>query len=143
MLRVDELCKPIIARAEINHETYKLLYAQCVEHIKRKHECGCTITLYHVPEFVFGRPPFTHAHAIRYVAEKLRRGKFDVKVDGPVLHIDWEARIREACRKARREAMREVSKGGSKPIVGTKDKKKTKEEPLSVRLARLLNKQTR
>jgi len=135
MLRVDELCKPIIERAAVNHETYKLLYTQCVEHIKRKHACGCTITLYQVPDFVLGRPPFTHAHAIRYVSEKLRRGKFDVKVDGPVLHIDWEARIREACRKARR------TKRTSGPARLEKHvKTKTKEEPLSVRLARLLKK---
>ena len=136
MLRVDELCKPIIQRAEMNHETYKMLYIQCVEHIKRKHACGCTITLYQVPDFVWGRPPFTHAHAIRYVSEKLRRGKFDVKVDGPVLHIDWEARIREACRKAKRVKHKATSASTAKPL----KHKAEKEEPLSVRLARLLKK---
>lgn len=139
MLSVEELCRPILARATVNHETYKMIYLQCVEHVKRKHESGCTITLFHVPEFVFGRPPFTHAHAIRYVAEKLRRGKFDVKVDGPVLHVDWEARIRDVCRrvkaqdeKARKKKAKQAKKSGTHA--------KKKEEPLSVRLERLLKK---
>lgn len=143
MFSVDDLCQPILARATLNHETYKMLYMQCVEHIKRKHEAGCTITLYHVPEFVFGRPPFTHSHAIRYVAEKLRRGKFDVKVDGPVLHVDWEARIQEICRKVKAKEARARKKKAQKAAHKAAKKAKKaaqKDEPLSVRLERLLKK---
>jgi hypothetical protein len=139
MFSVEELCRPILARATMNHETYKMLYMQCVEHIKRKHEAGCTITLFHVPEFVFGRPPFTQSHAIRYVAEKLRRGRFDVKVDGPVLHVDWEARIRAVCRKIKAKE----AKARKKKAKATKKRAKqrvAKDEPLSVRLERLLKK---
>ena len=138
MFSVDVLCQPILARATMNHETYKMLYLQCVDHIKRKHEAGCTITLYHIPEFVFGRPPYTHAHAIRYVAEKLRRGKFDVKVDGPVLHIDWELRIRDICRKVKAKEAKARRKTSKATKVGTRPAKK--DEPLSVRLERLLKK---
>ena len=143
MFSVENLCQPILARASMNHETYKMLYMQCVEHIKRKHEAGCTITLFHVPEFVFGRPPFTHDHAIRYVAEKLRRGKFDVKVDGPVLHVDWEARIQEICRrvKAKEAKARKKQAMIAKQRAKQKAKQKArKDEPLSVRLERLLKK---
>ena len=149
MLSVDDLCKPILERAKTNHETYKLVYTQCVDHIKRKHEAGCTITLYQVPDFVLGRPLFTHAHAIRYIAEKLRRGKFDVQVDGPVLHIDWEARIKEACRKKVKRPRPLVPPPPPPPAKKrTPAKKKTPppkkkapppgEEPLSIRLKRLL-----
>lgn len=142
MLSVDDLCKPLLKRAEINHETYKLLYTECVEHIKRKHESGCTITIYHVPDFLLGRPIFTHAHAIRYITEKLRRGKFDVTVDGPVLHIDWETRIKEACRR-RAKKLRPPPPPPLPPKKRAASKKKQqpkpKEEPLSVRLKRLLN----
>jgi hypothetical protein len=127
MLSVDDLCKPLLKRALINHETYKILYTECIQHIKRKHESGCTITLYHVPDFLLGRPIYTHAHAIRYITEKLRRGNFDVIVDGSVLHIDWDARIKEVCRRKTK-----------KPPA--KKRAPRKEEPLSVRLQRLLKK---
>ena len=83
-----------------------MLYTQCIDHIKRKHESGCTITIFNVPGFVLGRPTFTHTHAVRYVAEKLCRGKFDVKVDGPLIYIDWEARIKEARNPGKRTSAR-------------------------------------
>lgn len=155
MLSVDDLCQPLIERANINHETYKMLYTQCIEHIKRKHESGCTITLYCVPDFVLGRPPFTHSHAVRYVADKLRLGKFDVKVDGPVLHIDWEARIRELKRKTTRKPRKTIAdkeesrKPAAHKAVASKEvherhvktvKISKPTEPLSVRLERLLKK---
>ena len=141
MLSVDDLCKPMIARSNMNHETYKMLYTQCIDHIKRKHESGCTITIFNVPGFVLGRPTFTHTHAVRYVAEKLCRGKFDVKVDGPLIYIDWEARIKEACRKESRTRMktRRVTALNTHPPCPVKSKAPSS-EPLSVRLERLLKK---
>lgn len=148
MLSVDDLCKPVLERAQMNHETYKMLYTQCIEHIKRKHETGCTITIFCVPDFVLGRPTFTHSHAIRYISEKLRRGKFDVKVDGPLIHIDWEARMKEACKKARKIKQRKDPKSTRRDVrdmrnikeIRVQGKKERPTEPLSVRLERLLNK---
>jgi hypothetical protein len=136
MLSVDDLCKPLIQRSKVNHETYKLIYNECIEHIKRKHEVGCTITLYDVPSFVLTRPIYTHAHAIRYVTEKLRKGKFDVTPDGSVLHIDWEDRLKEAYRK-RAKKLRPPPP--PPPAPPSKKKAPAKVEPLSVRLQRLLN----
>ena len=152
MLSVDDLCKPIIARAQMNHETYKMLYTQCIEHIQRKHDTGCTITLFYVPDFVLGRPCFTHSHAVRYISEKLRRGKFEVQIDGPVIHIDWEARIKEACKRAKHAKMKDKPQKRGQTHENRQDNKYIKEitvkhkkdqlEPLSVRLERLLKKST-
>lgn len=142
MLSVDDLCKPMIARSNMNHETYKMLYTQCIDHIKRKHESGCTITIFNVPGFVLGRPIFTHTHAVRYVAEKLCRGKFDVKVDGPLIYVDWEARIKEACRKESKMRMktRRVPSYTKPCSVRSNAPSSQSLEPLSVRLERLLKK---
>jgi Family of unknown function (DUF5759) len=95
LLTIAELAKPDLAAASENHETYKSLYNSCVAKIKQCHEAKCTQTTYRVPEFVFGRPLFNHMHAINYVAEKLRRGRFDVSRDmhPGVLLIDWKRRL--------------------------------------------------
>lgn len=132
MLTVAHLSKPILDRSVLNHQTYKSIYEACVQHIKRKHATGCTITLFEVPAFVLGRPLYTHAHAIRYVAEKLRRGKFDVKEDGAMLHIDWGASLKKR--------MQHYTKKKKKnPVTSSTPQKKPKDakEPLSVRLERL------
>lgn len=128
MLTVHELSKPNIERAHKNHETYKMLYGTCVQHIKRKHAAECTTTIYTVPEFVLGRPTYQHTHAVRYVSEKLRRGGFDVHTgENGILTIDWS--------KGVRKALKSPSQRRQKP-----ERSKTKEidgVPLSVRLANL------
>lgn len=119
MLSVNDLSKPTLERATKNHETYKMIYTTCAEHIKRKHAAGCNTTIYMVPEFLFGRPTFTQSHAVRYVSDKLRKGGFDVHADGSTMTIDWSKGIRRAIRASSK-----------------KTPKKT-DVPLSVRLANL------
>lgn len=130
MLTVSDLSQPNIQRAQKNHETYKLLYLKCAEHIKRKHSVGCRTTIYDIPEFVVGRPTFTHSHAIRYVSDKLRRGGFDVhKDEHGVLTIDWTRGVRRALRRS--DDKRRQKKKSTKPASDPKA------VPLSIRLANL------
>lgn len=92
-LTVGDLTTKDRERVKQNHETYKMLYKQCVEHIRRRNDMGSTSTTYFVSEYVLGRPLFTHLHAVRYIKEKLERGKFYVEIDpvSKALVIDWGA----------------------------------------------------
>ena len=64
-LKVGDLTSRDRERVKKNHETYKMLYKQCVDHIRRLNDMGTTSTTYFVSEYVLGRPLFTHSHAIR------------------------------------------------------------------------------
>lgn len=81
-----------LKRAEVNHQTYKQLFQACCERIRRRAAMprAPDAMLFVVPPFVWGRPPFKHAHAIRYVAEKLRRNGFEAEEAQPgTLHVRW------------------------------------------------------
>jgi hypothetical protein len=90
-LTVGELTTKDRERAKQNHETYKMLYKQCTDHIKRQNDMGSTSTTYYVSEYVLGRPIFKRSHAMRYIASKLEHGKFHVVTDpgSGYLWIDW------------------------------------------------------
>jgi hypothetical protein len=90
-LTVGELTTKDRERAKQNHETYKMLYKQCTDHIKRQNDMGSTSTTYYVSEYVLGRPIFKRSHAMRYIAGKLEHGKFHVATDPGTgyLWIDW------------------------------------------------------
>ena len=100
-LKVGDLTARYRERVKKNHETYKMLYKQCIDHIKRRNEMGATSSTYFVSEIVVGRPLFTHSHAIRYIQEKLERGKFHVEVDPVSKHltIDWGQEKEKQIRK--------------------------------------------
>lgn len=136
MLTVSTLTKPLLDRAIVNHTTYKLIYNQCAEHIKRKNTADCTTTLFNVPEFMIGRPTFTHAHAVRYVSEKLRKGGFNVQVEGALLIISWKNSVKEE------SAKQAQVKAKAKKRQKDNDKSSSSSshiEPLSLRLERLNN----
>ena len=139
MLRVSDLTGKELDRARQNHETYKSLYAKCAEHIKRRNEMGHTVTRYHVPGFVVGRPLFNHAHAVRYIREKLERGKFEVVQHGSgELVIDWTTQKKRVIRKqAPKQAIVDDVPRPVRDRHVDKTKKTKIDEPLHVRLARL------
>ena len=91
-MRVEEVHDIRMKRAQVNHQTYKQLYQACCERIRRRAavpNAACAM-YYQVPAFVWGRPPFTHSHAARYVSEKLRRNGFHVTEPCPgTLYVDW------------------------------------------------------
>jgi hypothetical protein len=156
-LKVGDLTSRDRERVKKNHETYKMLYKQCVDHIRRLNDMGTTSTTYFVSEYVLGRPLFTHSHAIRYIVEKLERGKFYVEVDPVSKHliIDWGAEKQKQVRRkvpgdlgidARRfreggQSTRKA-RGEESIALGSKKKEKRKkhvpiQEPLSMRISRL------
>lgn len=139
MLTINELVQPTIAKSNRNHETYKAMYDDCAAHIKRMNDAGGRETTWTVPAFVFGRPPFTHRHAMNYVSEKLRRGGFSVAETGDEgkLHVDWKNASLQTARtiRAKMEAAGRVSKKNKSTPV--KKKAAEKSEPLSVTLERL------
>jgi hypothetical protein len=148
MLRVSDLTKREIERAKQNHETYKMLYEKCAEHIKIRNEMGNTSTRYLVPGYLVGRPVYSHGHALRYIRDKLHRGSFTTEVIDGELLIDWGREKRRAIRKqtsrdigdpsgGKKKSKRRRSSGGSERHRSRERGRKPIEEPLSLRLARL------
>lgn len=93
-MRIEDVHNIQLKRAQTNHDTYKALYLACCNRIK--HQAGMAnapkAMHYQVPPLVWGRPPFKHAHAIRYVTEKLQRSGFKVSALGPhdgLLYVEW------------------------------------------------------
>lgn len=82
-----------LERAKVNHETYKDLFRLCCERIRRRAGVRLAPPAMHfqVPPFVWGRPPFQHSHAVRYVSEKLSRNGFRVTPSSTpsLLLVEW------------------------------------------------------
>jgi len=139
-LSIRELEQKDAQRAKTNHETYKMIYNLCANHIRRQHGTGNTFTLYAVPTFVIGRTPYVHSHAVRYTVEKLERGGFTVHTDEKspgVLLVDWTKtpqpqRQEQASQKSSPKKKKKTRKEKSKP--------RKIQEPLNVRIARLQSK---
>lgn len=118
-LTVVELHERRKKLAEINHETYRRLYAMCTHQIVRLQDVRppvdcCSFT---VPEHIITRPPYKRHHAGRYVKEKLERYGFSVTMqDEWTLDICW----------ARPKKPR---KRPAPPPQPTKKKKPKKKEP--------------
>jgi hypothetical protein len=75
-----------------NHESYKLIYDRLSKNLSELSAANPSATtyLFSVPSFLFGRPLFSHSHAIRYVYEKALRHGFGVTVlQNGVLALDW------------------------------------------------------
>lgn len=94
-MRIQDVHAIQLKRARVNHETYKQLFQGCCDRIRRRATIPGAPRCMHytVPPFVWGRPPYTHAHAERYVSEKLARNGFRVTHAAPgVLLVDWSLR---------------------------------------------------
>lgn len=93
-MRIEDVHAIQLKRAEVNHRTYKSIFESACDRIRRRAIIpnAPRDMLFRVPPFVWGRPPYAHAHAIRYVTEKLRRNGFKVSPDAGdpgTLHVDW------------------------------------------------------
>lgn len=148
MLTVGELKKSHDKRASTNHETYKFLYNQVAEHIKKRDAAGFVDAHYTVPAFVIGRPPYTHSHALRYVTDKLSLGNFRVTRHDSMLHVEWGSVIRQQQRQARRQHLmaqqrkrrlvaRQHSNQRAAPKQLQQQQRRGAAEPLSKKLERL------
>lgn len=105
-MRIEDVHAIQLQRARVNHETYKGLFEACCSRIRRRALLPKAPQHVHyaVPPFVWGRPPFKHSHALRYVSEKLRRNGFDVAESSPgVLLVQWKPAAAAAPRPASRK----------------------------------------
>lgn len=130
-MRIEDVHAIQLRRAQVNHETYKGLFEACCSRIRRRALLPKAPQHVHyaVPPFVWGRPPFKHSHALRYVSEKLRRNGFDVSESAPgVLLVQWKPAARPKRPKARAAAKKDSGKAKKEP---------KKESKLSARLAAL------
>lgn len=90
MVTADEARQMRSKKGNINHETYKMIYAKIQNKIHNAASKGKTATEFVVPPFLPGRPMFSVNHAVRYTRDKLRYNGFTVSVDNDVLMIDWK-----------------------------------------------------
>lgn len=113
-LTVRDLADMRHARANVNHETYKMLLRQLHDRVRARAANKFTDLAFQVPPLVPGRPLYAVSHASRYLAEKMRRGGFDVAVDAPhpdvhTLHVSWARGVRaSAAQKPPRPPPREA-----------------------------------
>ena len=108
MLTVADLQRDRQAKALVNHETYKQLLHQVQRLLRTRADNRGTDLLWPVPPLVPGRPLYTVSHAARYVAEKLRRGGFQVLAASPqpgvhVLYITWSVAPPKDGQRTRRQ----------------------------------------
>ena len=84
-----------LERGRVNHKTYRMIFDQIRRKIRAQAAMKETSLTTKVPLHVPGRPPFDHSHAIRYVCEKLRLGKYDVQTyhtpNGCYIEVSWKA----------------------------------------------------
>ena len=81
-------------RSNTNHETYRMLYGQvqtALQEHARNHP-KVYFLAWKVPPYMYGRPLYRHAHAVRYIAEKLSHAGFKVSPApgaADMLIVDW------------------------------------------------------
>ena len=61
-----------LAKKNVNHETYKMLFHMTIQRIRSRCEMNQTRFQYRIPNFLLGRPTINTKHAARYVSEKLK-----------------------------------------------------------------------
>jgi len=91
MVHVKDIHAMHRERSNVNHETYKGLFAECCARIKNRAAMRHLpqAVVYTVPPMVWGRPPYKHHHAVRYVSEKLQRNGFEVHEAHGALAVSW------------------------------------------------------
>ena len=91
----SELHAVRLEKGRVNHATYKMVYGQIEERIRRVARMKATDLTTKVPCHVPGRPVFDVSHAARYVVEKLRLAGFEADArpaeDGNVfVWVSWK-----------------------------------------------------
>jgi len=82
-----------LAKRNVSHETYKLIFEMIINRIKNKAEMNQTSLRYRIPHFLVGRPAINVHHAARYVSEKLRfygyKSSFHEIQGNYFVDVDW------------------------------------------------------
>lgn len=90
MLSLAEIATMRNARADVNHETYKLILEQCM-HTIRPHVLYSNSVDYTLPPWIPGRPLYDLDHAIRYLTDKLSYHGYTVTRKGThTIKVGWK-----------------------------------------------------
>ena len=84
-----------LAKSNVSHETYKIVFETATQRIKNKAEMNETEMKFKIPHYIIGRPLFNVKHAARYVSEKLRIYGYNTNYyeeNGTFfIHVCWRA----------------------------------------------------
>jgi hypothetical protein len=82
-----------LAKREVSHATYKLIFENVIALIRRRAEANETDVVYRVPHYMLGRPSINVKHAARYISEKLKiygyKSNYKEINDTYFVYADW------------------------------------------------------
>ena len=71
ILTAQEAQQIRLAKRQVSHETYKMLFGAALQLVTRRANANETSVIYKVPHYILGRPTINVKHAARYISEKL------------------------------------------------------------------------
>ena len=93
ILTAQEAQQIRLAKRQVSHETYKMLFGAALQLVTRRANANETSVIYKVPHYILGRPTINVKHAARYISEKLAiygyKTRFYEINDTFFVNIDW------------------------------------------------------
>ena len=93
ILTAQEAQQIRLAKRQVSHETYKMLFGAALQLVTRRANANETSVIYKVPHYILGRPTINVKHAARYISEKLAiygyKTRFYEINDTFYVNIDW------------------------------------------------------
>ncbi len=80
MVSASEMHALRMEKGRVNHATYKMVFGQIEERIRRHARMNATDMLTKIPCHIPGRPVYKVSHAARYVVDKLRLRGFEAEL---------------------------------------------------------------
>jgi hypothetical protein len=110
MLSLQEIASMRNERADVNHDTYKLILGQCMYNIRQNVLYSDSVD-FTLPPWIPGRPLYNIEHAIRYLIDKLSYHGYVVTRKAPqTIHVSWKQ-----ARKPKRDGKKSDSSTKSLP----------------------------
>jgi hypothetical protein len=93
ILTAQEAQQIRLAKRQVSHETYKMLFGAALQLVTRRANANETSVIYKIPHYILGRPTINVKHAARYISEKLAiygyKTRFYEINDTFFVNIDW------------------------------------------------------
>jgi len=93
ILTAQEAQQIRLAKRQVSHETYKMLFGAALQLVTRRANANETSVIYKIPHYILGRPTINVKHAARYISEKLAiygyKTRFYEINDTFYVNIDW------------------------------------------------------
>ena len=93
ILTAQEAQQIRLAKRQVSHETYKMLFGAALQLVTRRANANETSVIYKIPHYILGRPTINVKHAARYISEKLAiygyKTRFYEINDTYYVNIDW------------------------------------------------------